>query len=61
MEENRLEVSDAVVQPSIRVVIAALDAQIDETKRAINDHIDNDPGLKRTGNCWSPSRASRAC
>lgn len=47
MEENRLEVSDAVVQPSIRVVIAALDAQIDETKRAINDHIDNDPGLKK--------------
>ena len=47
MEENRLEVSDAVVQPSIRVVIAALDAQIDETKRAINDHIDNDPGLNK--------------
>ena len=27
MEENRLEVSNAVVQPSIRTVIAVLDAQ----------------------------------
>lgn len=47
MEENRLETADAVVQPSIRVVIAALEAQIKETKRAIRDHIDNDPDLKK--------------
>jgi transposase len=47
MEENRLDTADAVVQPSIRKVIAALNEQIAETRYAINSHIDNDPGLKK--------------
>ncbi|UVO06743.1 IS110 family transposase [Pectobacterium polonicum] len=47
MEENRLETADAVVQPSISEVVAMLDAQSEETRRAINDHIDNDPGLRK--------------
>lgn len=47
MEENRLDTADEVVQPSIRVVIAALEAQIKETKRAIEEHIDGDDDLKK--------------
>lgn len=46
MENNRLEVSAASVQPSIQRVLATLKAQIEEIERRIGDHIDADPDLR---------------
>lgn len=45
METNRLEVSAVVVQPSIRSVIASVESQVVETKKAIRQTIDDDPDL----------------
>ncbi|WP_350446189.1 IS110 family transposase [Pseudomonas solani] len=46
MESNRLEVADTSVQESIRSVLRHIEQQIEETLKAINDHIDNDPDLR---------------
>lgn len=47
MEQNRAGTAEAVVQPSINEMLRALQVQIEETRRAINDHIDNDPDLRK--------------
>ena len=47
MEENRLDVSDDSVLGSIRSVISHLDHEIAETKKAIKNHIDDDPDLRK--------------
>lgn len=47
MERNRLDVSDPSVNPSISQLIEALDAQIADLKKAIHNHIDSDPDLRR--------------
>ncbi|MNQ84992.1 Transposase IS116/IS110/IS902 family protein [compost metagenome] len=46
MERNRLDVSDASVQPSIHELLAHVGQQIAETLRAIKQHIDDDPDLR---------------
>ncbi|MGA4637293.1 IS110 family transposase [Pseudomonas solani] len=46
MELNRLEVADASVQASIRSVLEHIERQIEETLKAIDDHIDDDPDLR---------------
>lgn len=47
MERNRLAVtSDPLVQASIHSVLDHLDHQINETLKAIQDHIDSDPDLR---------------
>lgn len=46
MERNRLEVADASVQASIQSVLEHVGQEIEETLKAINDHIDNDPDLR---------------
>lgn len=46
MELNRLAVSDASVQGSIRAVLQHVQEQIGETLKAIQDHIDSDPDLR---------------
>lgn len=47
MEANRLAVGDVSVRPSIQRMIDALDKQIEELRKAIEDHIDQDPDLRR--------------
>lgn len=47
MEKNRADTADSIVLPSIRNMIAELHKQIAETRRAINQHIDDDPDLKK--------------
>lgn len=46
MERNRLEVADASVQESIHSVLHHVERKIAETRKAIQDHIDNDPDLR---------------
>ena len=46
MERNRLEVADASVQASIQSVLEHIGQEIEETLKAIDDHIDNDPDLR---------------
>lgn len=46
MEQNRLDVSDASVQGSIRSVIQHLEQEITATLKAIKEHIDDDPDLR---------------
>lgn len=46
-ESNRLDTAHISVQASIRAVIDALETQIAEVERAIRDHIDQDPDLRR--------------
>lgn len=46
MERNRLEVADANVQASIRSVLEHIQLQIAETRKLIQQHIDNDPDLR---------------
>ncbi|WP_457975847.1 IS110 family RNA-guided transposase [Enterobacter sp. SA197] len=47
MEENRLEGAEEVILASLTEHIAQLDALIEETKKKINQHIDDNPDLKR--------------
>ncbi|KGR42989.1 IS110 family transposase [Xanthomonas vasicola] len=47
MERNRLEVAQANGQPSIQGLIDHLHARISEIQQAIEDHIDQDPDLRR--------------
>lgn len=46
MEQNRLEVADISVQQGIHDVIRTLEEQIKQVRKAIQDHIDNDPDLR---------------
>lgn len=47
MEENRALTAEAVVQGSIQEILTALEHQIAETEKAIKNHIDNDPDLRK--------------
>lgn len=47
MELNRLESSDAILASSIRAVVATLEQQIAEVEKAITDHINSDPDLRK--------------
>ena len=46
-EKNRQEVAPAPSRPSIDRMIENLKNEIDNVKRLIKDHIDNNPGLKQ--------------
>lgn len=47
MESNRLETADPAVHASLQAVLERLDEQIKATEKAIKQHIDNDPDLRR--------------
>lgn len=47
MEVNRLEAADDLILLSLNEHIAMLDALIEETKKKISQHIDDNPDLKR--------------
>lgn len=47
MEENRLEGAEEVILASLNEHIATLDGLIEETKKKISRHIDDNPDLKR--------------
>jgi transposase len=49
MEINRLEAADDVIVPSLNEHVAMLDELIEETRRKINRHIDDNRALKRDG------------
>jgi len=47
MERNRLETATPTIVDSITAVLATLEAELKATRKAISDHIDNDPDLKQ--------------
>lgn len=47
MEVNRLEAADDVVVPSLNEHVGMLDELIEETRKKISRHIDDNPDLKR--------------
>lgn len=47
MERNRLDTADTTIIPSINAVLATLDTELKATRKALQDHIDNDPDLKQ--------------
>ena len=47
MEHNRQDGADATVQASLTRVLALLDAEIEQTRAAIHDHMDQHPGLRK--------------
>jgi transposase len=47
MEQNRLETADASTHLSITNVLNTLQTELKSTRKAINDHIDNNPDLKQ--------------
>jgi transposase len=47
MERNRLETSDITVVDSINAVLATLQNELEATRKAISEHINDDPELKR--------------
>lgn len=47
MEQNRLETADASVIDSINTVLAILEAELEDMRKIIREHINNDPELKR--------------
>ena len=46
MERNRLETAAPTIIGSINAVLKTLEAELEATRKAIHDHIDNDPDLK---------------
>lgn len=46
MERNRLDVAPESAQASIETLIEHLEGQMNLIRQAINDHIDDDPGLR---------------
>ena len=46
MERNRLDTANANITDSITTVLATLETELEATRKAIHDHIDNDPELK---------------
>lgn len=47
MERNRQDTANANIVNSINTVLATLETELEATRKAIHDHIDNDPELKR--------------
>jgi transposase len=47
MERNRLDTADTTIIPSINAVLTTLDTELKATRKALQDHIDNDPDLKQ--------------
>ena len=46
MERNRLDTADTAIIDSINSVLNTLEAELKATRKAIHNHIDNDPDLK---------------
>ncbi len=49
MERNRQDTAEDNVVDSINTVLATLEAELEATRKAIHDHISNDPDLKQRG------------
>lgn len=49
MERNRQDTADTHIIVSINTVLAILEAELTATRKAIHDHINNDPDLKQRG------------
>ena len=49
MERNRQDTAEDNVVASINTVLATLEAELQATRKAIRDHINNDPDLKQRG------------
>lgn len=49
MERNRQDTADAKIIGSINTVLETLEAELETTRKAISDHIDNNPDLKKRG------------
>jgi transposase len=47
MERNRLETATPTIVDSITAVLATLETELEATRKAIRNHIDNDPNLKQ--------------
>lgn len=47
MERNRLETAEVTVVDSINAVLATLETELETTRKAICEHINNDPELKK--------------
>ncbi|MGH8557017.1 MAG: hypothetical protein ACRESZ_06045 [Methylococcales bacterium] len=47
MEQNRLQTADASTRSSIANVLTTLETELKSTRKAIQDHIDNNPDLKQ--------------
>ena len=49
MERNRQDTADTIIIDSINTILATLEAELKATRKAIHDHINNDPDLKQRG------------
>lgn len=49
MERNRLDTANAKIIDSINTVLEILEAELEATRQAISEHIDNNPDLKQRG------------
>lgn len=49
MERNRQDTANAKIIGSINTVLETLEAELEATRKAIGDHIDNHPDLKKRG------------
>jgi transposase len=47
MERNRQDSTDTTIQPSIDRVLALLEAEIEQTRAAIHNHLNQDPDLRK--------------
>ncbi|MDI1230900.1 MAG: IS110 family transposase [Methylobacter sp.] len=47
MERNRLDTADKTIRTSIESILSALEAELKTTRKAIKNHIDNNPDLKQ--------------
>ena len=47
MEQNRLETADSTIIDSINAVLTTLETELKTARKAIQNHIDNDPDLKQ--------------
>jgi transposase len=53
MESNRQDTANAKIIDSINTVLETLEAELEATRKAIHDHIDNHPDLKKRGDLLS--------
>lgn len=53
MERNRQDTANAKIIDSINTVLETLEAELESTRKAIHDHIDNNPDLKKRGDLLS--------
>ena len=49
MERNRQDTANAKIIDSINTVLETLETELEATRQAISDHIDNNPDLKKRG------------